>query len=408
MGGQQIHAAVLHAVGQTPRYELFPAPVAGDGEAVVTVTAAALKPSDRWMANGVHYAPTTFPQVAGLDGVGRLADGSRVAFLPPVRPYGGMAEQTLVRDGMWLPVPDGVDDVTAAAFLNPGMAAWKTIMWEGELAAGQTVLVLGATGASGRIATQLAKRRGARVVAAGRSQRVLGQLVARGADAVIRVDRPRDELAAAIAAEGPYHLIVDYLWGAPAEAVFAALVQSGRRAGAAAPRTRYVLTGMSAGEVAGLPALTLRAAPVQLVGSGFDGPAGLAEAAAAYDSLLQQAAAGEISSISTPCRSSVSRRPGDRPEATAGSSSSPDAAARDAMSAPGLGLRLEVSAEPRWNTARRYVHRRNVVATPGPRGGPPTASAAVALGPRVAPRAGHGRHSRPASPGRRAPGAPVS
>jgi len=51
---------------------------------------------------------------------------------------------------------------------------------------------------------------------------------------------------------------------------------------------------MSAGEVAGLPAMTLRAAPVQLVGSGIGGPAALAVAAAGYDSLLQQVAAGEI------------------------------------------------------------------------------------------------------------------
>jgi hypothetical protein len=78
-----------------------------------------------------------------------------------------------------------------------GLAAWKTLLWEGELAPGQTVLVLGATGTSGRIATQLATRRGARVVATGRNQ--------------------------AIAAEGPYDLIVDYLWGPPAEAVFAAV-----------------------------------------------------------------------------------------------------------------------------------------------------------------------------------------
>jgi NADPH:quinone reductase-like Zn-dependent oxidoreductase len=113
-----------------------------------------------------------------------------VAFLPPQRPWGGMAEQALLRQGMWLPVPDGVDDVTAAAALNPGMAAWKSIVWEGELTAGQTVLVLGATGASGRIAAQLGRREGARVVAAGRNQRVLDELVARGADAAVRVDRP--------------------------------------------------------------------------------------------------------------------------------------------------------------------------------------------------------------------------
>ena len=50
MGAQQMHAAVLHGIGETPRYEPFPVPVTGDGEAVVTVTAAALKPSDRLMA----------------------------------------------------------------------------------------------------------------------------------------------------------------------------------------------------------------------------------------------------------------------------------------------------------------------------------------------------------------------
>ena len=83
MSTQQIHAAVLHGIGDTPRYELFPAPAAGDEEAVVTVTAAALKPSDRLMAEGVHYAPRAFPQVVGLDGVGRLRDGTRVASSSP-------------------------------------------------------------------------------------------------------------------------------------------------------------------------------------------------------------------------------------------------------------------------------------------------------------------------------------
>jgi NADPH2:quinone reductase len=121
MGGQ-INAAVLHGVGQVPRYERFPAPVAGDGEAVVTVAAAALKPADRLAAAGVHYAPSAFPLVAGLDGVGRLAEGTRVAFALPRPPYGGMAEQALVGEGALFPVPGGVDDVTAAGLLN-GMAA---------------------------------------------------------------------------------------------------------------------------------------------------------------------------------------------------------------------------------------------------------------------------------------------
>ncbi len=85
MNNQQIQAAVLHGVAQTLRYEPFAAPVARDGEAVVTVTAAVLKPSDRRMAAGVHHAPATFPHVVGLDGVGRLSDGGRVAFFAPQR-----------------------------------------------------------------------------------------------------------------------------------------------------------------------------------------------------------------------------------------------------------------------------------------------------------------------------------
>ncbi|GLY74417.1 quinone oxidoreductase family protein [Actinoallomurus iriomotensis] len=285
-----MHAAVLHGLGRTPRYETFPAPVAGADEEVVTVTAAALKPSDRWMAAGVHYAPPAFPTVVGLDGVGRLDDGTRVAFFGLRPPYGGMAERTLVRRGLWLPVPDGIDDATAAAVLNPGGAAWKTIVVEGEVTAGQTVLVLGATGASGRIAAQLAKGRGARVVAAGRDQRILDELVARGVDAAIRVDRPHDELAAAIAGEGPYDLVADYLWGAPAEAVFAALPSTRPAAG----RTRYILVGMSAGETASLPAIALRRAPVQLAGSGIGGAASVADAATGYAEVLRRVTAGEI------------------------------------------------------------------------------------------------------------------
>jgi D-arabinose 1-dehydrogenase-like Zn-dependent alcohol dehydrogenase len=325
MGTQEtIHAAMLHGIGQTPRYEPFPAPVAKDGEAVVTVTAAALKPSDRWMANGVHYAPTSFPQVVGLDGVGRLPDGTRVAFFAPQRPYGGMAEQALVRRGMWLRVPDGVDDVTAAAVTNPGMAAWKTLFWEGKLAAGQTVLVLGATGTSGRIAAQLATRQGARVIAAGRNQRVLDQLLGRGAGAVIRVDRPREELAASIAAEGPYDLIVDYLWGAPAEAVFAALPRAATQAGDGPQRIRYIQVGIAAGEVAALPAITLRSAPSSCSAAGSAARPPWAMPPPPTTACSARSPPATSASTSTPSPWPRSSRPGPGPEATAASCSSPE------------------------------------------------------------------------------------
>jgi NADPH:quinone reductase-like Zn-dependent oxidoreductase len=298
-----IRAAVLHGVGQTPRYEQFPAPVPDREEpdreeVVVTVRAAALKPYDIWMARGAHPAARrlAYPRVVGADGVGMLADGTRVAFFGPVGPYGGMAERALVRAGVWFPVPEAVDDVTAAGFLNPAGSAWKTVAWEGGLKAGQSLLVLGATGAAGRIAVQVAHRLGARVVAAGRDPGGLGALADAGADAVIRVDRPHDELVTAIADAGPFDLVIDYLWGAPAEAALAALAAHPRHAhpGQVPARTRYISAGMSAGETLTLPAMSLRAAAVEIVGSGTGDQPSLAEAAAAYTTLLPLAASGEI------------------------------------------------------------------------------------------------------------------
>lgn len=293
MADATMHAAVLHELGGVPRYELFPAPVASDDAVVVEVAAAALKPSDKLAASGVHYAPEALPIVVGLDGVGRLDDGTRIAFLIPERPYGGMAEQTLVARGRWLPVPDGVDDVTAAGFLNPGMAAWKTIVWEGEASPGQRVLILGATSTAGQIAAQLAVRAGAHVVVAGRDQTGLDRLAAFGAEAVVRLDRSQDEIASAIAAHGPYDLIADFVWGAPAEATFAALMA----AGGGPVETRYILVGMAAGDTAGLPAMALRRAPLHIQGSGTGKPLSIEQAGTGYEQLLRQVAAGEITAL---------------------------------------------------------------------------------------------------------------
>src|SRR5947209_2859075 len=93
-----MHAAVLHALGKPPCFEEFPDPTPGEGEVLINVFAAALKPVDKQMAAGTHYAsPREFPVVCGMDGVGRLEDGSRVFFGGARRPYGAMAEHTVVR-----------------------------------------------------------------------------------------------------------------------------------------------------------------------------------------------------------------------------------------------------------------------------------------------------------------------
>jgi hypothetical protein len=93
-----------------------------------------------------------------------------------------------------------------------------------------------------------------------------------------------------LVAAGPYDLVVDYVWGSPAEATFEALA----RLGAEVPRARYVLVGMTAGELAGLPAMALRRAPIELIGSGFRGPAGLEAAAEGFHGVLELVANGEL------------------------------------------------------------------------------------------------------------------
>jgi hypothetical protein len=71
-------------------------------------------------------------------------------------------------------------------------------------------------------------------------------------------------------------------------------MRAGRRADGTPPLTRYILVGMTAGDVAALPAMALRAAPIQLTGSGTGGSAALTDAAAAYVDLVQQVNAGDI------------------------------------------------------------------------------------------------------------------
>ena len=90
-------AAVLHELGKAPQFEEFAEPTADKDEVVVRVRAASLKGVDRQLASGTHYAsPRELPVVCGTDGIGDLDDGTRVFFGGPRRPYGAMAERTVV------------------------------------------------------------------------------------------------------------------------------------------------------------------------------------------------------------------------------------------------------------------------------------------------------------------------
>jgi NADPH:quinone reductase-like Zn-dependent oxidoreductase len=261
-------AAVVSSFDHPPRYEDFPDPVAtGDHEVVVEVLGAGLHPRVRSGASGTHYTSEDgLPLVPGVDAVGRLPDGGLVYFVALDGAAGTMAERTLVDTRRAVELPAGSDPVAIAAAMNPGMSSWLGLRLRAELAPGETVLVLGATGNAGQMAIQIAKHLGAgEVIAAGRNPEVLATLPGLGADLVLVLGDGEESIAALGDAAAEVDIVIDYLWGKPAEAAIPAIV---RRRKDTARALRWVQIGAIAGPEIALPSAALRAANLKVMGSG--------------------------------------------------------------------------------------------------------------------------------------------
>lgn len=281
-----MRAAVLARLG-APVHGDFEEPVADGEQIVLDVLAAGVNHLDVGICAGaVPGLAPMLPSVAGSDGVGRASDGRRFFFDTPIRPFGALAERTLVRPSELLPVHDDVDSVTAAALGNAGIAATISILWRASLQPGEKVLVLGATGAVGQIAVQLARVTGAeRVVGVARDPERLNALKDRGADAVVALDVGAEQLHERIleAAGGPVDVIIDMLWGSVALAAMKA----------AAVGARLVQVGQQAGAESMLPSALVRGRRLVIAGtaSGLEPRPVRAEA---YERLLALVAAGEV------------------------------------------------------------------------------------------------------------------
>jgi NADPH:quinone reductase-like Zn-dependent oxidoreductase len=262
-------AAIVQGAGQTPVYGDFAEPAASAGECLVSVTAAAISQLVRGRAAGTHYSSSgQFPFVAGVDGVGRLDDGRRVSFVLPKAPFGAMAERVVVPPAQCLTLPDELDDVTAAAIANPGMSSWAAYKERAKLKAGETVLVNGATGASGRLAVQIARYLGAKkIIATGRNSEALQSLAALGADVTITLKADETALEEAFKAQfsAGVDVVVDYLWGRSAEMLLAAAARAGKEA----TPIRFVQIGSLSGSDITLPSAVLRSSAIELMGSGI-------------------------------------------------------------------------------------------------------------------------------------------
>jgi NADPH2:quinone reductase len=233
-------AAVLNEVAGVPALGEFEAPQPGPGEKVVDVIVAALNPIDLRLAAGGPFGPPIVPSVVGSEGVGRLADGTKVYFSDAKAPFGALAEQVLLGDrSRCYAIPDGLDDGLAAALGTSGITALTALQWRAQLRAGDEVLIIGATGAVGQIGAQAAKLLGAsRVVGAGRSEETLAKLKADGKiDEYVVLGGEDDAASLKAAASVGYDVVLDAVMG-PA---FAAALPA-TKIGA-----RYVVVGMSGG-----------------------------------------------------------------------------------------------------------------------------------------------------------------
>ena len=169
----------LSALGARPSVVELPTPQPQEaGEVLVSVIAAGLNPVDSLLAipandRGPH------PRVLGLEGAVSLRD--RAFYIErAASPNGTLAEWTIVRESSLIALPLDLDPTSAVPLGIAGLAGWVPIQTTVEVQKGETVVVLGATGAVGQAAVQAARYLGAgRVVAVGRNQDLLTRRVRR-------------------------------------------------------------------------------------------------------------------------------------------------------------------------------------------------------------------------------------
>ena len=219
------------------------------------------------IGSGVFYGGhPPLPYVPGCEGAGRLDDGTPVYLFGDGRGIakdGFLAERVELPDELLIRLPEGVDPALAAAAGIAGVAAWVPVAWKAKVGPDDRVLVLGGTGAVGRIAVQAAKLLGAaKVVGVGRAG--------------------LDEIPDAFGDEG-FTVCIDPVWGEPLAKALAS----------AAHLARIVHLGQSAGPEAPLRSADVRGKELQILGhSSF--ALSRDDLRRAYLELLDHAVAGRI------------------------------------------------------------------------------------------------------------------
>lgn len=263
-------AAVVFEKGSIPQYTDFPDPeIPQENEVQILVKAASIKNLDRAIASGSHYSVSDEvhqPKIIGTDGAGYLENGEKVYFFSK---KGTTAEKVNVERKFVISVPEKLDFAIAAALPNAVMGSAMGLKFKAGMKPGDTVLINGATGVTGKIAIQTAKLYGAKkIIATGRNEESLQSLLSLGADEVVSLRLQEEGFKNKIKHihnETPIDIVLDYVWGHSVEMILAALKGNGTFS----HKTRLVSVGGMGGDTIQLSSQILRGTDIQISGSGL-------------------------------------------------------------------------------------------------------------------------------------------
>ncbi|KIW15384.1 hypothetical protein PV08_05430 [Exophiala spinifera] len=270
-----MHVAQVEKWGEPPKYTTVATPDPPDpasDDVQIKVTATAIHNLVRLRASGTHYSAKTLPHVPGVDGVGTTtAEGGEEAYFFDYHGSSGtFADLVTVPKANVFPLPAGADPIQVAALVNPAMSSWLALRKRAfHLPPGFSVLILGATSTSGRLAIPIARALGAgKIVGCARSRDALDSLrgVPAGGGGGGGLDSTlvlRDPVTATdFASLGHVDVVLDYVYGPPAEHLLHSVKALDRP-------TQYINIGGLAGATITLHSRVVRSSKIVMLGSGI-------------------------------------------------------------------------------------------------------------------------------------------
>ncbi|MDU8945399.1 NADPH:quinone oxidoreductase family protein [Ovoidimarina sediminis] len=234
----------LHQLESAPVLEDVPAPVPAAGEVLVRIRACGLNFADLLMIRGRYQERPNLPVTLGMEVSGEIvALGPGVTALEVdqrVAVYcgqGGLAEFGVFPADRCIPLPERMPFEVAAAMPIAYGTSHLALTRVGRLTAGETLLVLGASGGVGLTAVEIGAQIGARVIGAARGAEKAEVVRAAGAEFVL--DPETDDIREAVKAQGGADVVYDAVGGDQFRAAFRAM----------RPEGRILLIGFASGEV---------------------------------------------------------------------------------------------------------------------------------------------------------------